>query len=161
MGYGVPSPHDPEQYPLPLKHAIIVLGGRDKLIRMRETRVFNFVESFTSSGIVLDVPTEGCDRRKRKETWETCFEWLMRVWFFMSRCGFTARPSALDIMSMGQWKELRKNCCEACAQRVMEHMLDGRDYVWKAIPGIFGGETWDLVVEQQKEIEKDFEAEIC
>jgi hypothetical protein len=117
---------------------------------MRETKVFNFMEGFTSSGTTLDIPTQGCDGAKRKETGETCFEWLMRVWFFMSRFGFIARPSALDIMNMGQWAELQKNCCEACAMRVMEHMLDGRDDVWKAIPSAFGWYAWDFVVEQQK-----------
>lgn len=160
MECGDPHLYGHERYSLPQEHALIVLGGREKLSQMRETKVFNFMEGFTSSGVTLDVPTQGCDERKRKETGETCFEWLMRVWFLMSRIGFITRPSALDIMNMGQWKELQKNCCEVCAQRVMEHMLDGRDDVWEEIPGIFGYDTWDHLVEQQKDIEQDFEAEI-
>ena len=161
MGYNNSSPLDNERFPLPRKHAIIILVGREKLTRMRETKVFNFMEGFTSSGMTLDVPTQGCDGAKRQETGETCFEWLMRVWYFMNRSGLIARPFALEIMNMGQWTELRKNCCEACAKKVMEHMLDGRDDVWKAIPSMFGCHTWDFVVEQQKTIEGSFEAEIC
>ena len=154
------SPGD-SRFQLPQKQAIIVLAGRDKLIQMRGTKVFNFMEGFTSSGVTLDTPTPGCDGAKRQETGETCFEWLMRVWFFMNRLGFIARPTALDIMNMGQWTELRRNCCEACAERVIGHMLSGRDEVWKAIPGAFGCHTWDFVVEQQKTVEEGFEAEIC
>ena len=159
MGYNNPSPGD-ERFLLPRNHAVIVLAGREKLIRMRETKVFNFMEDFTSSGVTLDIPTQGCDGAKRQETGETCFQWLARVWYFMNRFGFIARPSALEIMNMGQWTELQKNCCEACAQRVMEHMLDGRDDVWTAIPRIFGCHTWGLVVEQQKTIEESFGADI-
>ena len=127
---------------------------------MRETRVFNFMEGFTSSGVKLDRPTPGCDTAKREETGETCFEWLMRVWFSMSCSGFIARPSALEIMNMGQWAELQKNCCEACAKRVMEHMLGGRDDVWEAIPGAFGYHSWDTVIKEQRAVEEGFEAEI-
>ena len=160
MGFDNSSPLDYKRFSLPPKHVIIVLGGREKLIRMRETEVFNFMEGFTSSGMTLDLPTLGCDGAKRKETAETCFEWLMRVWFFMNRLGFITRPSALDIMNVGQWAELQKNCCEACAERVMEHMLNGRDAVWKAIPGVFGHYSWGDVVDRQKAMEKAFEAEI-
>ena len=161
MEYDYSDPLDNGRCLLPQNHAIIVLAGRERLTRMRETKVFNFMEDFTSSGMALDMPTQGCDGAKRKGTGETCFEWLMRVWHFMNRFGFIARPSALEVMNMGQWMELRKHCCEACAERVMEHMLDGRDDVWKAIPHMFGWCTWDLVVERQKTIEKNFEAEIC
>ena len=160
MEYGHTTVSGDHRFPLPRKHAIIVLAGREKLIRMRETKVFSFMEGFTSNGVTLDTPTQGCDGAKRSETGETCFEWLMRVWFFMSRFGFFARPSALEVMNMGQWKELQKNCCEECGLRVMEHMLDGRDDVWKAIPDAFGYHTWDFVVGQQKTIEQDFEAVI-
>jgi len=160
MGYENTSSSDDYRFPLPQNLAIIVLAGREKLVQMRETKVFNFMDGFTSNGMTLDVPTDGCDGAKRKETGETCFEWLMRVWFFMSRFGFIARPSALEVMNMGQWTELQKNCCEACAMRVIEHMLDGRDDVWKAIPGAFGFYAWDRVVERQKTVEKEFEAEI-
>lgn len=160
MGYDGPgSPHD--LFPLSPKHKIIVLAGRERLIQLRETNVFNFMEDFTTSGTALDFPTLGCDGAKRKETGETCFEWLMRVWFFMNRSRHIARPSALEIMNMGQWMELQKNCCESCGWRVMGHMLNGRDIVWKGIPSVFGCYTWDIVVEQQKDVEKDFEAEIC
>ncbi|KAF9648420.1 hypothetical protein BDM02DRAFT_3115457 [Thelephora ganbajun] len=160
MEWNNPSPDD-SRFPLPRKHIIIVLAGRERLIHMRETKVFNFMDDFTSNGTTLDIPTQGCDGAKRQETGETCFEWLMRVWFFMSRFRFIARPSALEIMNMGQWAELKGNCCEACANRVMVHMLEGRDDVWKALPSAFGYHNWDFVVERQKCVEKDFEAEIC
>ena len=161
MGYDHTSSPDDFRFPLPPEHAIAVLAGREKLIRLRESRVFNFMEDFTSSGMTLDLPTQGCDGEKRQETGDTCFEWLMRVWFFMSRFGFISRPSALDVMNMGQWTELRKHCCDACGERVIEHMLDGRDDVWKGIPGAFGYYTWDHVVERQRTVEKGFEADIC
>jgi hypothetical protein len=160
MGYGIPAPPH-LRFPIPSSLATVVFAGREVLIRMREQHVFNFMEEFTSSGTVLDLPTQGCDGAKRQETGETCFEWVTRVWFFMTRIGFTARPSALEIMNMGQWAEFQRNCCEACGTRVMEHMLDGRDHVWENIPRVFGHQTWDLVVKQQKIVESDFEAEIC
>ena len=161
MEFDYTGASDRSRYQLPLTHAVTVLAGREKLIRMRERKVFNFMEGFTSSGMTLDLPTLGCDGGKRKETGETCFEWLMRIWFFMSRHGSISRPSALDIMNMGQWKELQQYCCEACGRRVMEHMLAGRDEVWKEIPITFGYLNWDSVVERQRIVEKCFEADIC
>ena len=155
-----PGPTDNFRYQLPRIHAVTVLAGREKLIRMRENKVFNFIEGFTLSGMTLDFPTLGCDGAKRQETGGTCFEWLMRVWFFMNCQGSIARPSALDIMNMGQWMELQKYCCEACGTRVMEHMLRGRDDVWKDIPSAFGYDSWDLVIQEQRNVEKCFEADI-
>jgi hypothetical protein len=160
LGYDNSIPLGDKRFLLPREYAVIVLVGREKLIQMRETKVFNFMEGFTSSGMTPDIPIQGCDGAKRQETGETCFEWLMRVWYYMSRSGFIARPCALEIMNMGQWTELQKNCCKVCALKVMEHMLDGRDEVWKAIPGIFGHHTWDSVVKRQKNIEESFAAEI-
>lgn len=159
MGYNHSSPHD--RFPLPQVHMTIVLEGREKLIRMRQKKVFNFMEDFTMSGTTLDFPTQGCDGAKREETGETCFGWLMRVWFFMVRLGTIGRPAALVTLNVGQWRELQKNCCHACGSRVMRHMLEGQDDVWKDIPGVFGYHTWDFVVEQQREVEKNFEADIC
>ena len=63
-------------------------------------------------------------------------------------------------MNMDQWAELQKNFCEACAKRVMEHMLGGRDDVWEAIPRAFGYHSWVTVVKKQRAIEEDLEAEI-
>ena len=128
---------------------------------MRESQVFSFMEKFTISGTTLDLPTLGCDGSERQETGVTCFEWLMRVWFFMNSKGSIAHPSALDIMNMEQWMELQKYCCKACARVTMEHMLGGRDNVWKDIPSAFGYHSWDLVIQQQRIVEKCFEADIC
>ena len=161
MEFDYASSSDSSRYQLPQHHAVTVLAGREKLIRMRESKVFNFMEGFTSNGAILDIPTLGCNGTKRQETGETCFEWLMRVWFFMYRLGSISRPSALDIMNMGQWMELQRYCCEACGRRVMEHMLGGRDDVWKSIPSAFGYHDWDHVVERQRTVEKCFEADIC
>lgn len=160
MEYDYTTTRNDFRFKLLPEHAMIVLVGREKLIRMRENTVFNFIEDFTSSGVTLDLPTRGCDGEERPETGETCFEWLMRLWYSMCRFGFIARPSALDIMNMGQWAELQKNCCKACSGRVIEHMLNGRDDVWKSIPGAFGCYTWEFVVEQQKGVEKGFGADI-
>lgn len=161
MGFDDTSCPDGPREPLPQEHAAIVIVGRERLIQMRGNTVFNFMEDFTECGTMVDFPTPGCDGAKRKETGETCYEWLVRVWFSMHRLGFIARPSALEIMNMGQWTELQSNCCELCGGRVIRHMLDGRDSVWKAIPNTFGYSTWDLVVERQREVEKNFEADIC
>ena len=147
-------------FELPPEHAQAVLVGREKLIQMRRIQVFNFMEDFTLNGVTLDFPTPGCDGEKWQETGETCFEWLMRIWFFMYRLGSIARPSALDVMNMGQWMELRRNCCQACGERVIKHMLEGRDDVWEKIPGAFGYKTWDFVVGEQKNVEKHIAAAI-
>jgi hypothetical protein len=143
---------------LPKSLATTILAGREKLIRMRETQVFNFIEAFTSNGTTPDFPIQGCDGEKRAETGETCFQWLMRVWFCMRRHGFIARPDALDIMNMGQWTELKKHCCQSCAKMVITHMLTGRDGIWDSLPSVFGYGDWTHVVEQQKKVEKEFEA---
>ena len=160
MEFDHPSPDD-SRFPLPQSTVITVLAGREKLTRMRETKVFNFIQDFTSSGTALDVPIEGCNGEKRKETKEPCFQWLMRVWYYMNSYGFITRPSALDIMNMGQWEELKKYCCEVCARKVMEHMLTGRDEVWSTLPRLFGFYDWDDVVERQKKVEEEFVAVIC
>ncbi|KAF9783835.1 hypothetical protein BJ322DRAFT_881742 [Thelephora terrestris] len=149
------------RFSLPQKEVVTILAGREKLIRMRETHVFNFIQDFTSSGTALDVPIDGCNGEKRKETGETCFQWLMRVWYYMNSYGFITRPTALDIMNMGQWAELKKYCCEVCAKKVMEHMLTGRDEVWNTLPRLFGFYNWDDVVKKQKKVEEEFEAVIC
>jgi hypothetical protein len=158
MGFDHPSGNS--RFPLPRNLVITILAGREELIRMRETKVFNFMEAFTSGGTAPDIPVEGCDGGKRQETGETCFQWLMRVWFLMVRLRFIARPAALEIMNMGQWAELKKYCCEACAKRAVGHMLTGRDVVWDALPSVFGYHDWTYVVEQQKRVEEDFEAVI-
>lgn len=157
MGFDLPPNDSPSRLPRSL--VIIILAGREKLIRMRETKVFNFMEAFTLSGTTVDVPIEGCDGKERPETGETCFHWLMRVWFYMGCLGLIACPAALDIMNMGQWTELKKYCCEACAKMVIEHMLTGRDAVWDALPSVFGYCDWAYVIEQQKNTEERFETE--
>ena len=158
-----PYPGAPDDclYRLPRKHAVTVLAGREKLIRMRVTKVFNFMNDFTISGTTLDVPTLGCDGAERQESGGTCFEWLMRVWFDMNAKDSIAHPSALDIMNMGQWMELQKYCCKACGMEVVRHMLGGQDDVWQGIPSAFGYYSWDLVIQQQRDVEKCFEADIC
>lgn len=158
LGFDLPS-NDPS-FRLPRSLVVTILVGREKLIRMRESRVFNFIEAFTTSGTAVDDQVEGCDGGKRQETGETCFQWLMRVWFYMGRLGVIARPAALDIMNMGEWAELKKHCCEACAKRVIEHMLTGRDDVWHDLPGVFGHRDWTHVVEEQKKAEAEFEAAV-
>ena len=152
-------PNDPGVR-LPQSLVVTILAGREKLIRLRETKVFNFMESFTLNGTSIDFPIGGCDGEKRQKTGETCFQWLMRAWFFMGRSGFIARPAALDIMNMGQWAELKRHCCEPCAKRVMEHMLTGRDDIWDALPSVFGYHDWTYVLEQQQKVEEEFEAVI-
>jgi len=150
---------DNSRYLLPQTHTLKILAGREKLIRMRESKVFNFMEDFTISGTTLDFPTLGCDGEK-KEAGVTCFEWLMRVWFIMNRDGFISRPSALDIMNMKQWMELQDYCCGACGRRVMKYMLKGRDCVWEDIPRTFGHGSWDTVIGEQREVEGRFGAVI-
>ena len=157
---GCDLPFDDPASPLPTDLAFTILAGREELRRMRESRVFNFMEAFTLSGTAVDIPVEGCDREKREETGETCFQWLMRVWFYMRRFGFIACPNALDIMNMGQWAELKKHCCEGCAKRAIEHMLIGRDGVWDALPSLFRLRDWTDVLERQKKEEASFEGPI-
>ena len=158
LGLGLPSDHPP--FRLPQDLAITILAAREDLIRMRQTNVFNFMRPFTTNGTSNDIPIKGCDGKKSKRTGETCFQWLMRVWFSMSEQGFISGPAALEIMTTGQWTELKKFCCEACAKAVMEHMLNGRDEVWDALPSLFEYQDWKDVVEQQKKVEADFEADI-
>ena len=153
-----PSP-DGSRFPLPDFQVITILAGRAKLIQMRETKVFNFTDDFTSNGTEIQMPIKGCDGEKRKESGGTCFQWLMQLWFYMVRIGHIASPAALEVMNMGQWEVLKKNCCEACSRKVMEHMLAGRDEVWDALPGIFGLRSWEGVLERQKEVEAEFEKE--
>ena len=60
--------------PLLREEATIALASQGKPIRMRETEFFDFMEGFTTSGVMLDKPTQGCDSAKREEAGETSFE---------------------------------------------------------------------------------------
>ena len=156
MGFDPPFNNSCLRLPPDLVYTII--AGREKLIRMRETWVFNFMEAFTSNGTAVDIPIEGCDGERRQG--ETCFKWLMQVWFHMGRFGFIARPAALDIMNMNQWAYFKENCCKACARRAISHMLIGRDDVWDALPSVFGYHDWTDVIERQRKVEEAFETVI-
>lgn len=121
---------------------------------MREAKVFNFMEAFTTSGTAIDLPIEGCHGKERKETGGTCFQWLKQVLFHMGCSGFIARPATLDIMNMGQWAEFEKHCCKTCAIKAISHMLADRDRVWDALPSVFGYHDWAYIVGQQKKVEE-------
>ena len=153
-------PSRDSRIPFPSDLAIIILAGREKLMRIRGLRSSISWKLLPLPGRQPTFPSTDAIGRRDKDTEETCFQRLMQVWFYMDRVGFIARPAALDVMNMGQWAELKMYCCEACAKRTAEHMLAGRDYIWDAPPNVFRFRSWKDVVEQQKKVEEAFAAVI-
>jgi len=146
------------RFKLPQEHAIRILKGRSLLIEARREIVFNYVSEF-SSGVKLEHPTPGCPQTVL-DNGETCFGWLVRVHTYLRKEKYIDKPNALEIMNTAQWKAFRKHLCDACAKRVMRHMLKGRDEVWESLPKWFGCKSWEEALGDQHENEAQLSAVI-
>lgn len=147
-----------KRYKMSATHVIRILRGRTLLTEARRDRVFSFLDQFTT-GTKLENPTAGCPLTE-DESGDTCFDWLMRVHMYLSRQKVFDRPNALEIMNAAQWVAFRKHLCNPCAQRVLKHILRGRDEVWMHVPGWFNCKSWEEVLEDQNLIEATLVADI-
>ncbi|TFK44497.1 hypothetical protein BDQ12DRAFT_708429 [Crucibulum laeve] len=137
---------------VPQNEVVKIMKGRESLKTARRTILYRWLSDKVGHG----QGSRGCAKCPRLaiKGADTCYMFLMRMFFDFHRAGFfDSKSNALEVLSDDAMQSLSDYLCEPCWTNVQLKIKEGLWGVWEQLPLYFGWTGWSEIDIEQKRID--------